>query len=616
MKLSKFFKFKLYILSYLNLIVFINNTNIYSNPINTNIDKVIQNENLNNKNIDNNQDANTLNLNSSNIINNLTIEDNVIKNYKKNASLCNKDNLNNFTTQELSDKLLQVSASIKAYKQENYFKVNEVKFFNNFLKSKLLDNDLFNQDSLVMGSGVFIDLEKKLYANFFEANTITNQEFLNNFYAQLENQNINNKKQYLLTNYHIVENSSNIFLQLYKNPNLNLKANILTFNKQLDLSLLEFEHDAKLSTIEFDLAKDTGQDILLLGSPFGLDFTIAKGIISYKDRVINSSANINFNNNAINSNNNTNIDNTSIEDHQIKYLQIDSLINHGNSGGPIFNYNGKLIGILSGIFAFNNIETGIGLGIPTSSLNYFIDSCSWNGLDFGIEYEDFTLNKKANSNIELNNIKDNPFGIIIKNIEKGSIAEKIGLLQNDRILFYNNKPVYNTKIFNFLTHNAKANDVITLEVMRQDKVVTLKSEIPAVSINNYVEYKGIKFANITTNLLNKYKFNNKNDNNLKGIIVIEVPSTFPGNLLKEGYIVTAINKKDIKNLDDLNASIKELEKSKDKINAVFNIRDAAGTGTISFFNNKISKSDNSQDKKNSSQGYKFQYTSESSSESK
>ena len=76
-----------------------------------------------------------------------------------------------------------------------------------------------------------------------------------------------------------------------------------------------------MPTIEFDLAKDTGQDILLLGSPFGLDFTIAKGIISYKDRVINSSANINFNNNAINSNNNTNIDNTSIEDHQIKRRQ-------------------------------------------------------------------------------------------------------------------------------------------------------------------------------------------------------------------------------------------------------------------------------------------------------
>lgn len=148
-------------------------------------------------------------------------------------------------------------------------------------------------------------------------------------------------KNTIVTNAHVIENRNSIMVKTYSGEEY--CASVFLYNEPLDIAILSVE-GTEFNPLEMgdsDAVK-VGEDIYAIGAPRSLDYTLTKGVISNKSRAIG------FN----------------------KYIQIDAAINSGNSGGPLLNSKGQVIGVNS--MKISNAE-GIGLAIPISTVTNFIE---------------------------------------------------------------------------------------------------------------------------------------------------------------------------------------------------------------------------------------------------
>lgn len=584
------------------------------------------------KDLENIEVEQTNNFNSStNSNNSINYKTNIIEENNNNSYIKSSKSKN--ILQNLILNTLKSTASIKVLKNQSYFtndyiKLDETKFFNKFLKSDLFDNDILKKTVLTTGSGVFINMEQILYNNFFH--NLTNK----NLSAILHDLYLNHKansstkecnstsKYYLITNYHIVDNYQDITIKLHdssyiagqdledvssdikkttqintskelkqnqaininsldktsNNSNLSLlhssdaissKVYLYATNKDLDLAVLRYHviSDFKLNIIPINLDKQItlGEDVILISSPLGLDFSASKGIISYKDRIIQNSS-------------------TASNANSPKYLQIDSLISSGSSGGGIFNYDNKLVGLISGLFAHKTLDTGIAFAISASDIESFLINNEDYIIEFGLNVNNFfddnlvqkELNSTNNANIKTENIKQ-LIGVKIENIEKNSIAEKIGLFNSDIIISVNDILIFDKSFLNFALFESKENNKIKINCIRNNKEIKIETQLPKSLEGDFIEFQGIKFTEITNALLKKYGFK---DRNISGIIITKVKKDNNLDLLSEGDIISQVNNQKVENLQDLNNIFKKI--NKDNIDISFSIKKPNATNFISF----------------------------------
>jgi len=145
---------------------------------------------------------------------------------------------------------------------------------------------------------------------------------------------------YVITNNHVVEDASSVKIQL--NDKHEYTAKIVGTDPQTDLALLKIEADGKLPTLTLGDSKKlrVGDDVFAVGNPFGLGWTVTSGIVSALARDINSGPYVDF-------------------------IQTDAAINRGNSGGPLFNDAGEVIGVNSAIISPTGGSVGVGFAIPS-----------------------------------------------------------------------------------------------------------------------------------------------------------------------------------------------------------------------------------------------------------
>jgi len=204
----------------------------------------------------------------------------------------------------------------------------------------------------------------------------------------------------IVTNYHVIQNADRLTVS-FKNGKT-LPAKIVGAEPRKDIAVIRVKPEGLQSFESFQLADSSklqvGQKAIAIGSPFGLDQTLTKGVISALGRSIPG------------------VGGVQIRD----MIQTDASINPGNSGGPLLDSRGYLLGMNTMIFSESGTSAGIGFAVPSATINRIVTQIIKNGrvvqVGIGIEHFDSTINRQLN--IE---------GVIIRSVAEGSAAAKAGL---------------------------------------------------------------------------------------------------------------------------------------------------------------------------------------------
>ena len=246
---------------------------------------------------------------------------------------------------------------------------------------------------------------------------------------------------YVLTNNHVIADADEIIVRL--SDRSELKAKLVGTDPRTDVALLKIE-GKNLPTVKLgDSAKlKVGEWVLAIGSPFGFDHSVTKGIVSAKGRTLPNDA-------------------------YVPFIQTDVAINPGNSGGPLFNMSGEVVGINSQIFTRSGGFMGLSFAIPIDVALDVSDQLKKDGKVsrgwLGVVIQE--VNKDLAESFGL----DKPAGALVAQVLEDGPAAKGGLQVGDVILSMNGQPIDMSADLPHLVGGLKAGAKASLEVIREGK---------------------------------------------------------------------------------------------------------------------------------------------------
>ena len=191
--------------------------------------------------------------------------------------------------------------------------------------------------------------------NSEKADVLSANEYIRDYFLQDEGGKTSlgsgfliDSKGYIVTNNHVIDKANEIIVTLYDDSQYN--AVVIGSDKMTDLALIKIEADKPLPFVEFGNSDElkVGDWILAIGNPFGLGGSVTAGIVSAKSRDIDAGSYDNF-------------------------IQTDASINQGSSGGPMFNMQGKVVGINTAIFSSTGASMGVGFATPINLSKFVIE---------------------------------------------------------------------------------------------------------------------------------------------------------------------------------------------------------------------------------------------------
>ena len=253
---------------------------------------------------------------------------------------------------------------------------------------------------------------------------------------------------YILTNYHVVEGSSEISVATYSGESY--PATLVGYDESNDLAILKVEAQGLTPVILGDSDNlNVGDSVVAIGNPLGeLTFSLTSGAISAKDRKVTLSSTV-----------------------TMELLQTDCAINSGNSGGPLFNLYGEVIGVTnakySGSSASGASIDNIGFAIPINSIKDIVKSVIEKGYlskpYIGISVDDVSEETQQYGT---------PAGIAIQSVVEGSPAEQAGLKKWDIITAVNAEPMNSDEMVAFI-RSCAVGDKIVLSIYRQGETLEI-----------------------------------------------------------------------------------------------------------------------------------------------
>ena len=332
---------------------------------------------------------------------------------------------------------------------------------------------------------------------------------------------INAEKGYVLTNNHVIKDADKITVQLHDGREF--KAKVIGADEMSDVALIQVEKPKNLTALKLaDSDKlRVGDFTVAIGNPFGLGQTVTSGIVSALGRSMGS-------------------DSGTYEN----YIQTDAAVNRGNSGGPLINLNGELIGINTAILSPSGGNAGIAFAIPSNMANNLVQQI----LEFGEVRRGMLGIKGGELNADLAQAFDIEAkkGAFISEVMPGSAADKAGLKAGDVITAINGQAISSFAEMRAKIATSGAGKEIDLTYLRDGKSnnakVTLQSDDQTQTRAN-----GLLPA------LDGAELNNYDEKGVKGVAITKIK---PNSLaeqrgLKSGDVIIGINRQKVENLGQL-----------------------------------------------------------------
>ena len=357
------------------------------------------------------------------------------------------------------------------------------------------------------------------------------------------------KKGIVITNNHVIQDAEDIVVRV--GGDKEYKATIIGADPLSDIAVLQIDSKEKFIPVKFgnsDKAR-IGDWVIAIGNPFGLGGTVTAGIISARNRSIGLSR---------------------YED----YIQTDASINSGNSGGPLFDMNGDVIGINTAILGKGG-SIGIGFSIPSNNAQKVVNQLiefgetkrGWLGVRIQVVTKEIAEIEKL----------DEPRGALVASVADGSPSDKAGIQAGDIILEFNGTKIDEMKELPIIVAQTEVGKTVDVKIWRNKKEIIKKIKLGRLETSedfkeekkevapDVPEASEIKSLKIIARLLNKKDIEQRKlPNQTTGLVITNIGKNSPVNYLNVGDVIVEAQKKKIKSINDLEKIVSTALKSNQK----------------------------------------------------
>ena len=334
----------------------------------------------------------------------------------------------------------------------------------------------------------------------------------------------------IVTNNHVIEGADEITVIMHNQ--VEFKAVLLGRDPKADLAVLKINpKNITLSEVSWGDSNEirVGDWSIAIGNPLGLGGTVTAGIISAISRDIGNGP-------------------------YVKFLQTDAAINRGNSGGPLFNINGEVIGINSAIISQSGGSIGLGFAIPSSSAQKIVNQLK----DYGrtkrgwLGVQITPVSKDIAESLGLSNQK----GAFISSINPEGPSKKAGIQEGDVILKFNNSEIIQMTDLPRVVAESDVGSIAIVELWRKDKIIKIDVKLGELPEETYVEREALETEIIEEVIIKSLNLSIKNNENKKGVLVLR--SDVNSNL-KPGDLINEVNREIISDTSNFVKLVKSIE---------------------------------------------------------
>lgn len=338
---------------------------------------------------------------------------------------------------------------------------------------------------------------------------------------------------YIITNNHVVKDADTISVLL--KDGREFTAKVIGQDSNTDVALIKIEaKDLPFLKLGNSDALEIGQWVVAIGNPLGLQASLTVGVVSAKGR--------------------SDLDLVTLED----FIQTDAAINRGNSGGPLLNLSGEVVGVNTAIASSSGGYMGIGFAIPSSMVHYVIEQLMTTG-KVSRGYLGVVLQKVDNNLADAFGLSKIEGGLVA-DVTKDSPAEKAGLKQGDVILKYNDHNLENISAFRNAIALYQPGKEMALKVKRDGKIFDLKVIIApfpdAETLANKSQKLGLEVEDLTPEIAQNLGYTSE-----KGVVVTGVQPNSQAGLLgvKRGQLIVGVNHKKVTSTNQFTEALKDVK---------------------------------------------------------
>ena len=352
----------------------------------------------------------------------------------------------------------------------------------------------------------------------------------------------------VVTNNHVISEADEITVIL--NDGTRLKAELIGKDQKTDLALLRVKPDKPLTAVKFGESEKLrlGEWVIAIGNPFSLGGSVTAGIVSARNRDINSGP----------------YDN---------YIQTDASINRGNSGGPLFNLDGEVVGINTAIISPSGGSIGIGFAVPAKTAVPVIDQLRQFGETrrgwLGVRIQQVTDEIAESLNIKP------PRGALVAGVDDKGPAKPSGIEPGDVIVKFDGKEIKEMRDLPRVVADTPVGKQTPVVVIRKgkeetktvtlgrledgEKVAAAEPKNGGVPDQNVVKKTlGIELANMSGDLRKRYNIKDT----VNGVVITAIDASSPAadKRLSPGDVIIEIAQEAVANTDDFQAKVDKLKK--------------------------------------------------------
>jgi serine protease Do len=344
---------------------------------------------------------------------------------------------------------------------------------------------------------------------------------------------------YVLTNAHVVEAADEITVKL--TDKREMKAKVIGSDRRTDIALLKIDANG-LPFVRFGNPERlrVGEWVVAIGSPFGFENTVTAGIVSAKGRSLP-------------------------QENFVPFIQTDVAVNPGNSGGPLFNLRGEVVGINSAIYSRTGGFMGLSFAIPIDVANDIVQQLKSVGRvirgRIGVVIQPVTKELADSFGLQ------KPQGALVSSVEKGGPAEKAGVEAGDVILRFDNKPVNSSEDLPRVVGGTKPGARVPMQVWRSKASREVQVTVAELQEDRTAQQKrgakpqgtpgvfGMSVIDLTEAQRKELKVEG-------GVLVNDAQGAASRAGIRKGDVILAVNNQDVKSVEHLRELMGAVEKGR------------------------------------------------------